>query len=63
MVEREGSDVEFSPSKEESEDFFACLQLFRQAQQYELSFSADKAKAKDCYEKVFRLDIVIPRII
>jgi len=61
IVEREGSGVGFSPSKEESEDFFACLQLFRQAQQYELSFGADKAKANDCYEKSLSIRYSYPK--
>ena len=52
MVEREGFGVGFSPPVEEREDFFECLQLFRQAQQFELSLDPkENKKANYCYEK------------
>ena len=42
----------FAPSPCEQQDYFKCLQLFRQAQQLELDYiELDKKRVNDCYER------------
>ncbi|MEO0688485.1 MAG: hypothetical protein AAFY76_26320, partial [Cyanobacteria bacterium J06649_11] len=50
MVERPtDGKLGFAPSLSEEKDYFECLQLFRQAQEYELE--SNNTKANDCYER------------
>ena len=59
MVER-CEKLGFSPCLEEEENFFKCLGLFREAQQYELA--GDNSKANECYERSLSIRYSYPTI-
>ena len=52
--------VGFQVSEAEREDYFSCLNLFRQAQQLELSEETDRSKAYSLYDKCLSLRYSYP---
>ncbi|XP_066924819.1 uncharacterized protein [Clytia hemisphaerica] len=59
MTERVGKKLGFCPPKEKFDDNKKCLQLFRQAQQFELGRNYDKAN--ECYERSLSLRYCYPQ--